>query len=91
MKEEGSPNTPTSDLDLSIFNQSESLEPLHVRFRESTLEIISDISQDEDLSKAKVVRKLTELGLRSLSSQVSVKEGSTEHPRTSNPEFKGRG
>lgn len=91
MREDGSSDTPKSDLDLSIFNQTESLEPLHVRFRVSTLDLISDIAKDEGLSKAKVVRKLTELGLRSLSDQLSVKEGSNRQSETSNSEFKGRG
>lgn len=57
---------PDNSLEKTIFDQGESdLEPLHVRFQESTLERIEQLSEEHGVSQAEVVRTAVRKGLDS--------------------------
>lgn len=91
MKEEGSLNTPKSDLDLTLFEGSESLKQLTVRFREPTLELITAIAEDHDLGQAEVVRRLVDEGIASISNSFSVKPAQTQNQGYPNSELNSMG
>jgi hypothetical protein len=88
MRGDGSSDTPTSDLDLSLFEGSESLKALTVRFREPTLELIKQISNDQGLGQAEVVRRLVDEGIASISNGFSVKRGSSDQYDSSSRDLK---
>ena len=89
MRDEGSSDTPKSDLDLSIFQGSESLKALTVRFREPTLELIKNIAEEHGLGQAEVVRRLVDEGIASISNEFSVKQPHSQSSDSSGSEFRG--
>jgi len=91
MKGEGSSDAPKSDLDLSLFEGSETLKQLTVRFREPTLELIIAIADDHNLGQAEVVRRLVDEGIASISNSFSVKPAQTRDQDYSNSDLKGMG
>jgi hypothetical protein len=91
MRGDGSSKTPNSDLDLSLFEGSESLEALTVRFREPTLDLIRAIADDHNLGQAEVVRRLVDEGIASISNSISVKPAQTQNQDSSNSSLKGMG